>query len=95
MKTIKIILVVLAILVIALAGFYAYYGGFKKINISVSKTGGDILIYEVIQGDYKQSGVIMDKIYYALLNEDNIETFKGFGLYFDNPQKVEKSKDFS
>ncbi|MBC8754100.1 GyrI-like domain-containing protein [Kordia sp. YSTF-M3] len=92
MKTIKIILIVLAILVIALVAFYAYYGGFKKIDVSVAKAGGDVIIYEEIQGDYKQSGVIMDKIYYALLNEDNIETFKGFGIYYDNPQKVEKSK---
>jgi hypothetical protein len=30
-----------------------------------------------IVGDYKQSGVIMDKIYYSLLNEDRIETYIG------------------
>ena len=88
----KIILIVLAILIIALVTFYAYYGGFKKINISVSKSGGEVLIYEKIQGDYRQSGVIMDKIYNSLLNDDKIETFKGFGIYYDNPQKVEKSK---
>jgi hypothetical protein len=92
MKTIKIILIVLAILIIALVAFYAYYGGFKKMNISVAKAGGEVLIYEKIQGDYKQSGVIMDKIYYALLNEDKIETIKGFGIYYDNPKKVKKSK---
>ena len=85
-------LIVLAILIIALVAFYTYYGGFKKIDVSVSKSGGEVLIYEKIQGDYKQSGVIMDKIYYALLNEDNIETFKGFGIYYDNPQKVETSE---
>ena len=34
----------------------------------------------------------MDKIYNSLLNEDKIETFKGFGVYYDNPQKVEKSE---
>ncbi|MEX0289373.1 MAG: GyrI-like domain-containing protein [Flavobacteriaceae bacterium] len=92
MKTIKIMLLVLAVLVIAAIVLYAYYGGFKNINVSVSKAGGDVLIYEKIRGDYRQSGIIMDEIYYALLNEDNIETFKGFGLYYDNPQKVEKSK---
>ncbi len=63
----KIVLIVLAILVIALVGFYAYYGGFKKINVSISTTGGEVLIFEKIQGDYKQSGVIMDKIYNSLL----------------------------
>ena len=88
----KIILIVLAILIIALIAFYAYYGGFKKIHVSISESGGEILIYEKIEGDYKQSGVIMDKIYNSLLNEDKIETFKGFGIYYDNPRKVEKSK---
>lgn len=88
----KTILILLAILIIALVAFYAYYGGFKKIHISISKSGGEVLIYEKIQGDYKQSGAIMDKIYDALLNEDKIETFKGFGIYYDNPQKVEKSE---
>ena len=92
MKIMKIILIGLAILIVALVAFYTYYGGFKKINISVAKAGGEVLIYEKIQGDYKQSAVIMDKIYYALLNKDNIETFKGFGIYYDNPQKVETSK---
>ena len=88
----KIILIVSAILIIAFIVFYAYFGGFKKIDISVSKSGGEVLIYEKIQGDYRQSGVIMDKIYNSLLNEDKIETFKGFGVYYDNPRKVEKSK---
>ncbi|MCK4662032.1 MAG: GyrI-like domain-containing protein [Bacteroidales bacterium] len=88
----KIVLIVLAILITAFIAFYAYYGGFKKINISISKSGGEVLIYEKIQGDYRQSGVIMDKIYNSLLNENKIETFKGFGIYYDNPQKVEKSK---
>ncbi len=88
----KIILIVLAIIAIAVFLFYAYYGGFKKINILISKSGGEVLIYEKIQGDYRQSGVVMDKIYNSLLNEDKIETFKGFGVYYDNPQKVEKSK---
>ena len=88
----KIILIVLAILIIAFIVFYAYYGGFKKLQISIYEKGGEILIYEKIQGDYKQSGVIMGKIYNSLLKEDKIETFKGFGIYYDNPRKVEKSK---
>lgn len=86
------VLIVLTILITALVIFHAYYGGFKKINISISKSGGEVLIYEKIRGDYRQSGIIMDKIYNSLLNKDKIETFKGFGVYYDNPRKVEKSK---
>jgi hypothetical protein len=58
----------------------------------VKTAGGETLIYEKISGEYKQSGKVMDKIYYALLNEDKVETYKGFGIYYDNPQKVEASK---
>lgn len=34
----------------------------------------------------------MDKIYYALRDSEQLETTKGFGIYYDNPQKVEKSQ---
>ena len=34
----------------------------------------------------------MDKIYHSLLNDEKIVTYKGFGIYYDNPQKVEKAK---
>lgn len=34
----------------------------------------------------------MDTIYYSLLNEYGVETTKGVGIYYDNPQQVEKSK---
>ena len=88
----KVVLIVLITIISTLIIFYAYYGGFKKINITISKSGGETLIYEKIKGDYRQTGVIMDKLYYSLLNEDSIKTFKGFGVYYDNPQKVEKSE---
>jgi len=43
-------------------------------------------------GDYAKSGKLSDEVYYALLNDYEIETFKGFGIYYDNPKEVEKSK---
>lgn len=79
-------------LIVALVAVYAYYGGSKKIEFSIVETGGEVLIYEEIQGDYRQSREVGDKIYYSLLDEDKIETFKGFGVYYDNPQKIEQSK---
>ncbi len=88
----KIALIIIGILIVTLIIFVAYWGGFKKLKISVSVAGGETLIYEEITGDYRQTGVVMDKLYYSLLNEDKIETFRGFGIYYDNPQKVEKSK---
>lgn len=86
-----IIIVFIGLIVIGLV-LYAYFGGFKQLDIKIKEEGGETVVYEPIIGDYKQSGAVMDKIYYALLNDHKMETFKGFGLYFDNPQKVEKEK---
>ncbi len=86
-----VLIVILGIFAVCLA-VYAYFGGFKKLNVSVAEQGGETVVYESITGDYRQSGEVMNKIYYSLLNDYKIETFKGFGQYFDNPQKVEKAK---
>ena len=68
---------------------YAYYGGLKKLKIEIDEQSEEFLIYDTIAGDYRQSGGVMDKIYYSLLNDFKIETYKGYGKYFDNPKKVE------
>lgn len=92
MKTLKIISGIIASLGLILICIYALYGGFSKVNCSIAEQGGETLVYKEIKGDYSQSGDVMNKIYYALINENKIVTFKGFGIYYDNPQKVEKSK---
>lgn len=92
MRTCQIIIIVVAILTAIVVGFAAYWGAFKSIKFSVVEQGGETLVYEEMTGDYRQSGVIMDRVYYSLLNDYKIETFKGFGIYYDNPQKVETSK---
>ena len=89
MKTILIILIVLAAILLVL---FVYFGGLKKIQVTISKQGGETLVYEKVLGDYRLSAGVMDKIYYSLLEDHKIETFKGFGIYYDNPRKVEKSK---
>lgn len=87
------IVIIIVVCLIAIGLFvYTYFGGFKQLDIKVSVQGGETVVYETITGDYRQSGEVMDKIYYALLNKHNLETYKGYGLYLDNPQKVEKEK---
>ena len=92
MKILKTLLTAIVILAVAGIIFYGYYGGFKKVDVGISASGGEILVYEKMRGDYRQSAEVMDKIYNNLLNEDSIETFKGFGIYYDNPREVEKSE---
>ncbi len=92
MKTIYIILIVIGVILVIITGFYTYYGGFKKITFDIIEQGGETLVYEDVTGDYRQAGEVSDRVYYSLLNEHNIETFKGFGIYYDNPREVERSK---
>ncbi|TVQ07366.1 MAG: hypothetical protein EA361_18455 [Bacteroidetes bacterium] len=84
------------IIIVAIAGIlllvYAWLGGFRKIQFTVQEAGGEVLAYEPHTGEYKNVGKVIDKMYYDLLNEEKVECFRGFGIYYDNPQKVEKSK---
>lgn len=86
--TLIIIGLILALIVIV----FIYYGGSKKVTCRIEKTGGEKLVYKQMTGDYAKSAKLMDEIYYSLLNVYGIETFKGFGIYYDNPKEVEKSK---
>ena len=70
----------------------SYYGLFTKVKIGEKEIGNFWLVYEKHVGDYKNTGQVMEKIYSRLLGEDAIEPARGFGLYYDNPQKVEKDK---
>jgi hypothetical protein len=88
----KIVFIVIICIIIICLIVYTYFGGFKSLKIKIAEQGGETVVYDSIIGDYRQSGVVMDKIYYSLLNDYKIETYKGYGKYFDNPKKVEKSK---
>lgn len=89
MKTTLIILGAVAVLLVLV---YAYYGGFKKINFHVETSGGETMVYESVTGDYSQTPKYTDKIYYALLNDEKIETTKGIGIFYDNPKNVAKDQ---
>lgn len=91
-KVVKILLVIVIGIIFILSAVYAYYGGFRSVKFEVKETGGEIFVYENVTGDYSQSPVVMDSIYYALLNDLKIETTNGAGIFYDNPQHVEKSK---
>jgi len=86
----KIFLSILGLVILLTVLMLAYYGLFAKVTI-VEKEAGDFwVIYEKHIGDYKEVGKVMDKLYSRLLGEDAVETTRGFGLYYDNPEKVEK-----
>lgn len=78
---------------VIILGFAAYtMGVFEKVEVRERNVEEMILIYEDYEGPYKNTKVIQDRLYYRLLNDKGIETFRGFGIYYDNPKKVSRSK---
>ena len=57
-KTLLILLALVAIVVI----IYSYYGGFSSIKIDNQATQKEILVYQSLKGDYKQSADVMNTI---------------------------------
>jgi len=92
MKAIKIILYVIVSLVIITVMIYANYSGFSNVNFQIKKTGGETLLYREISGPYSQTSEVLSKIKYDLSKQFNIEPTKDFGIYLDNPRKVDKNK---
>lgn len=87
----KTTIIIIGAILVLIAIFVAYYGEFTKVDCRIEEQGGETLAYKEMKGDYSKSGKLMDQIYYALLNDHGIETYKGFGIYYDNPQETEKS----
>ncbi len=93
----KIFIMVLFVTLLALVAhivilLLAYYGFFNSIRFQMAQAGGEIIVYESMIGDYKNSGKVMDNVYYSLINDFNVHSTKGFGIYYDNPKRTEKAK---
>ncbi len=83
---------IVIVFVFVLIIFLAKYGLFANVEVIEKEIGPFVMAYEKHIGDYKNVGPVMDKIYYNLKDKFNIETTKGFGLYYDNPKEVKKEK---
>jgi len=81
----------LGLMAVLLISYFYYMGFFNKIEITEKEMGPYKVVFKEHIGDYKETGKIMDEIYYSLLDDD-VETYKGFGIYYDDPKVVEKDK---
>ena len=81
---------VLAFLVIILIGVFIFvsYGFYQKLRFTQQTCGGEWIAYLEFKGEYKQSGKYMDEVYQVLLDEYQIQTKKGIGIYYDNPKEL-------
>jgi hypothetical protein len=91
-KILGIIVITIAVIAIVCLIVLARYGLFNSVSISEKNVGPYLLVYKTHIGDYKSVGPIIGELNYDLRNNYSIETTKGFGLYYDNPQEVDKAK---
>lgn len=92
MKNLGLIAVIIGIVIFICIFSLSRYGLFATVKILEKNVGPFLLVYKKHIGDYKNVGSVMDKLYYDLKDNYAIETTKGFGLYYDNPQEVSKDK---
>ncbi len=88
MKVVKVLLLVCVVFAVAVISYLGYLGMFKKVTVVEKPIDAFWIVYDKHVGAYKDVGPIMDTIYYSLKNDYGIETTKGVGLYYDNPQNV-------
>jgi len=88
----KVILIIIGIMFFVVLGVFFNFGAFTKVIVKEKEINILWIVYEKFTGPYKDTGPVMDKIYYDLLNKESIETYKGFGIYYDNPREVEPDK---
>ncbi len=88
----KIALIIFSVVILGLLSFLAYLGFFKRPVITTKVVGPYKIIYKDHVGPYQETGKIQDDIYEYLIKEHNLETYKGIGVYYDNPKKVPAEK---
>lgn len=84
--------VLIPVIIALLFGVYSYYGGFYDIKIREETAGGERIVYKKVTGDYKQTSSVTNEIYDYLLHDLKIKTYKGIGIFYDNPRKVKKEE---
>lgn len=83
-------IVFLALLLLGVA-ILVHAGLFEPIVATPKETGPYTLVYQDHLGSYSQVKPAMDEVYSGLL-EMGIETTRGAGVYYDNPQRVPVGK---
>lgn len=86
------IVIIVIIIITLLFGLYIYYGGFYDVKIRIETVGGETVVYKKVTGDYKQTSSVTDEVYRYLLNDLRIKTYKGVGIFYDNPKNMKKEE---
>ena len=84
--------IIVSIIIATIIVVLAYFGAFHNVTIRTESVGGETVVYKSVLGDYRQTASVSDEVYYYLQDELKIVTYKGIGLYYDDPKKVKKEE---
>ncbi|MCX5781121.1 MAG: GyrI-like domain-containing protein [Elusimicrobia bacterium] len=87
----RIFLIIVALIIISIGIYFYSLGTFMRINVVEKEIGPFQLVYKEHKGSYNGVGKIQMEIYRDLLNNEKIDTSKGFGIYYDNPKTVKEA----
>lgn len=91
MKKLKAVSLIVLVFLAFLLGFYAMYGGFKKVECRVEHTGGELFVYEEIKDDYQRMSYVADSLYACLLQEKNIENTISCTIFYPDSMYTKKN----
>lgn len=89
---VEILLGALRIIVFLLIIICYYAGFFRRVKIEKRNIGPFKVVYKEHRGPYKGTSKIQNEIYYKLLKDYKIATYRGIGIYYDNPKKTVKEE---
>ncbi|HPS58328.1 MAG TPA: GyrI-like domain-containing protein [Spirochaetota bacterium] len=78
-------------IIFVILGLAGYLGMFSSVAVTQKSAGPYLLVYEKFTGPYSETGPVQMKLYESL-KTDGIETFRGFGIYLSDPEKVPASE---
>lgn len=87
MKALKITLITLALLAIAILTIFWYSGAFAKIDVQQTQSEEYIIVGKLFTGPYYKVNNPMEQVD-SLLRSIGIQSTRGFGIYYDNPEST-------
>lgn len=79
------------LMIAAVFAYVAWCGLFTPIQIREEQWNPVTCVYKTHTGPYRETAGIMDAVYEHLLSQ-GVKSSMGIGIYFDNPENVDKSK---
>ncbi len=80
-----------ALLFVLILGFIGYMGGFREMVVKEQDFGPFYLFYHSHTGPYSEVSQLHKKVT-KIIAKEKLKSEASFGIYYDDPSKVEKSK---